>query len=561
MTTNPRTIAVIGGLSAGPSAAARARRMDEHARILLFESTPHISYATCGIPYALSGIIPNRDKLLVVRPELLEKRFRIAMHLGEEVTQIDAAAHTLTTVKGIYRYDALVFAAGAKSIVPPLAGLEGAANVSSVRTLEDFDRLMDQGTGLAKAKHVAILGGGLIGVEVAENLIHLGKKVTLLEGGPQVLPPWDSPFGMLAQRALEKGGVDVRTSTLLKSVERKGGRITGLPLPDQSVLPTDYLILSVGIRPQTSLLTSQGAHALKNGALIVDKQMRTNLPDIYAAGDCATVPNPQTGEPEWLPLGTHSNKAGRVAGENAAGGRATYTGGYGTAIVKIFSTTLARTGMNGRKARERGLEVGEALITAGATPSYYPEAKSLSVNLIYQKEDGRLLGAEIAGDGGVDKRIDVLATAIYSKLTLEDLGNLDLAYAPPYSPAKDPVAVAAFAGENERSGQSTLVGALDLFRSLSGSLTPFVLDVRGTAERKKTGVIAGSTPVELDGLREKLGELSQHQGRPVVVTCAKGLRGHVAVRILRQNGYPEARNLAGGMDHWVALGLPTVAGF
>lgn len=558
MTNNPRTIAIIGGLSAGPSAAARARRIDEHARILLFESTPHISYATCGIPYALSGLIPSREKLLVVRPELLEKRFRIALHLGEEVTQIDAGAHTLTTTKGTYRYDTLVYAAGAKSIVPPIAGLEGAVNVSSVRTLEDFDRLMDRDTGLAKAKHITILGGGLIGVEVAENLIHLGKKVTLLEGGPQVLPPWDLPFAMLAQKALEKGGVEVRTGTLLKSVERQGDRITGLPLPDQGVLPTDYLIVSVGIRPQTALLTNQGAHALKNGALIVDKHMRTNLPDIFAAGDCMAVPNPQTEEPDWLPLGTHSNKAGRVAGENAAGGQATYGGGYGTAIVKIFETTLARTGMNGRKAREKGLEVGEALITAGATPSYYPDSKSLSVNLIYHKENGRLLGAEIAGEGGVDKRIDVLATAIYSKLSLEDLGNLDLAYAPPYSPAKDPVAVAAFAGENERSGQSTLVGAHDLLKQLSRSPTPLVVDVRSSGERKKTGVIAGSIPIEIDLLREKLGELTPHRGRPLVVTCAKGLRGHVALRVLRQQGFPNAQNLAGGMDHWVALGLPTV---
>ncbi|MBN8217893.1 MAG: FAD-dependent oxidoreductase [Spirochaetes bacterium] len=551
-----KKIIIVGGLSAGPSAAARARRLDERAEILLFESSDHISYATCGIPYALSGVIPSRDKLLVVKPELLEKRFRIQMHLGEAVEAIDPAGKTVRTAKGSYPYDVLVYAAGATSIVPRIEGLEGAVNASSVRTLADFDRMMEKEKGLASASHVTVLGAGLIGVEVAENLRHAGKRVTVLEGSGQALPPWDADFGILAQKALEAGGVEVKTGVMVKQVHRDGERIRAVVLPDGSRLDTDYLILSVGIRPHTALLTQHGAKALGNGALVVNERMETSLPGIYAAGDCAAVTNRQTGAADWFPLGTHSNKAGRVAGENAAGGDARYGGAYGTAIVKIFKTTLARTGINAKRAAALGLAAKQTWISAGATPSYYPDSKPLSVSLTWNPADGRLLGAELAGEAGADKRIDVLATAVYAGLTVEQLGDLDLAYAPPFSPAKDPVIVAAYSAVNDRRGLVAPILPLELSQRLASGLgNAVLLDVRGKAEVAKSGVIQGAICLELDALRQTLTRLDP--SKETIVYCAKGLRGYLAGRILAQNGFASVRNLAGGFDQWKALGLPS----
>jgi NADPH-dependent 2,4-dienoyl-CoA reductase/sulfur reductase-like enzyme/rhodanese-related sulfurtransferase len=559
------TIVIVGGLSAGPAAAAKARRENEHARILLFEKTADISYATCGIPYAISGVIAERERLQVVAPELLERRFRIELHLEELVTDIDPVAKTVQTINQTYTYDKLIFAAGARPVIPPLATdgdgpaetWQRTANWATVRTLTDLDRIREQ-IADRKVQRALVLGGGLIGIEVAENLRLVGIETTVVEGAQRILTPWSPHFAHFAQTILERHGVQVLTSTTARAVQVRDERITGVLVEGrdggQRQIDTDMLILAVGIRPNTELLTRRGAAALPNGALLVDEQMRTNLPDIYAAGDCAAIGNPVTGQPIWLPLGTHSNKGGRTCGHNCAVATPErYPGGYGTAIIKIFDHTLARTGPTLAELAQR--TTASAYIHAPATPSYYPDSHDLVLEITYDPVDGRLLAAEAFGPRGVDKRIDVLATAIYAGLKVEDLANLDLAYAPPYSPAKDPVVVAGYVAGNHRRHRCTPLSPTQFWRVLcDGPADTQLIDLRTAAEVHEVGRIAGSRHIPLDELRDRLGELDRQ--RPVLVYCAKGIRGYLGAVILRQHGFENVRNLAGGIKAWTMQGYP-----
>lgn len=562
------TIIIVGGLSAGPSAAAKARRENEHARIMLFEKTADISYATCGIPYALSGVIASRDKLLVVRPELLQQRFNIEMHLGETVLDIDAPAQEVITTRGRYHYDQLVFAAGARAVIPPIAGDDGASpdtwqqapNWSTVRSLDDFDRLTPLLTD-GRTRRAVVLGGGLIGVETAENLHKRGIAVTVIEGAEQILAQWSPPFAHFAQTVMTEHGVEVITGHSAQTIHTADGRITAVTVTNragqQRRLDTDLLLLSTGIRPNTEMLLRQGAQAMPNGALIVNDQMQTSLPHIYAAGDCVALPNPLSGTRSYLPLGTHSNKAGRTTGINAVGAVTDrYPGGYGTAIVQVFNFTLARTGLTQRELGDR--PVARSYIHANATPSYYPDARDMVLEITYEPETGRLLAAEAFGEHGVDKRIDVLATCLYAGLTVEDLPNLDLAYAPPYSPAKDPVVVAGYVAGNHRRHQCAPLSPMQFAQALAASPQSYqLLDVRTASERSCHGAIAGGLHIELDQLRDRLHELDHN--RPVYVYCARGTRGYLAALILKHHGFGVVRNLAGGFKAWTMQGYPVIA--
>ena len=545
-------IIIIGGLSAGPSAAAKARRQNENAEILLFEKSGNISYATCGIPYALSGKISDRKKLLVVEAELLRTRFNIDVRLKEEVLEIKPETHEVITNKGTYKYDKLVYAAGANTFIPPIKNLANAENWSACRTLEDYDRLMKE-DALEAANHVTVMGAGLIGVEVAENLIEVGKKVTLIEGSPQVLPMWEGKFSHFAKNTLEENGVEVITDTFVTEFELNGSKATHVLTSNKDKLATDYVIMSVGIRPNAELLTSKGAEHIANGAVTVNEHMETSLPDIYAAGDCAAIKNIQTGEHDYLPLGTHSNKGGRTAGVNAAGGDEIFHGGYKTAIIKIFNKTLARTGMNPRFMNQKGIEFETNLIIAGATPGYYPNQKDLIIETYYAPEDGTILGAEIFGEKGADKRIDVISTAIYAKLKMSDLPNLDLAYAPPFSPAKDPVIVSGYVSANALMQKYNEVSAekLDAIIENEAPESYNLIDVRSAGEIKHLGKIDNAKEINLHDLRDEVARLDAN--KPTYVYCAKGLRGYLAYRILVQNGFKELYNLSGGYTIWKEL--------
>ncbi len=548
------TIIIVGGLSAGPSAAAKARRVNEKAKILLFEKTEYISYATCGIPYSLSGIIKKRDKLLVVSDDLLRERFRIDVHLNEPVQDILPDEHKIITSRGEYTYTKLIYAAGASPFIPPIENLDLTEDWTNCRTIQEYDKIIADKV-LTEKQNITVLGAGLIGVEVAENLSKIGKKVTIVELAPTVLSPWDSKFGNLAESALQRNGIDVFTNTTIENIKVDEGHIVSVTLSNGETIPSDYLLMGIGGRPNTSMLASKGAETIRNGAIKVNARMETNLPDIYAAGDCASIMNIQTGEHDYFPMGTHANKGGRAAGANAAGGEEYFKGAYRTAIVKVFEYTLARTGMNPRSLKMLNRDFESTLIVAPSTPGFYPNPKDMIMEIYYDSKTREILGAEIFGEKGIDKRIDVISTAILGKLTVDDLQNLDLAYAPPFSPAKDPIIVAGFVSSNKSKYKFHEITVDDLWNIIRSEKKENhqIVDVRLEIELEKQGVIDSAINLELDRLRDNLDKLDKDL--PTIVYCARGLRGYVAAMILENNGFKEIYNLGGGFNTWKKLGM------
>ncbi|SDX81710.1 NADPH-dependent 2,4-dienoyl-CoA reductase, sulfur reductase [Lutibacter oricola] len=543
-------IIVIGGLSAGPSAAAKARRENENAEIILFEKGANISYATCGMPYAISGVIENREKLIVVKPELLQNRFNVDVKLNEEVVNIDTTNKVVYSQKKDYKYDKLIFATGAKSVVPPIKNINLATNWSTCRSMVDFDKIMAEGMA-ETSKHVTVIGAGLIGIEVAENLKDAGKQVTLIEGDKQVLNMWQQKFGIFAETILKNEGIEVLNSSLVSEFEiNNEGRIKAVKIKGGKTVATDFVVLSVGIKPNTDLLLKEGAEHIGNGALKVNKLMETSIKDVYAAGDNVSIKNIQTGEYDYFPLGTHSNKAGRAAGANAVGRNIEFKGAYKTAIVKVFDYTLARTGLNPKALDNLNIPYKTVLTVAGSTPGYYPNPKDLITEIYYNAETQEILGAELFGEVGVDKRVDVLSTAIYAKLKMDDLAQLDLAYAPPFSPAKDPIVVTSYATENILNSNSSQISVeeLESYLEKNNKENYLLIDARTVVEFEK-GTIPGSLNYPLDSLRKNVDVIKQ-QNKPVIIFCQKGLRGYLAELILRHNNINNIVNVAGGFKLW-----------
>ena len=548
--TKMKKIIVIGGLSAGPSAAAKARREDENAEIILFEKGANISYATCGMPYAFSGVIEDRSNLIVVKPELLKNRFNIDVRLNDEIIKIDTERKLVYSKGGVYEYDSLVFATGAKSIVPPIENIEKATNWSTCRSMVDFDKIIEEGMS-ASSKHVTVIGAGLIGVEVAENLREAGKEVTLIEGDQQILNMWQQKFGNFAEAVLNEKGIEVITSGLVEKFELDNQwKINGVKIKDGKTVNTDFVILSVGIKPNTDLLLEHGADHIQNGALKVNERMETSIKDVFAAGDNVAIKNLQTKEYDYFPLGTHSNKAGRAAGANAVGQDLQFKGAYKTAIVKVFDYTLARTGLNPKALEKLNIPFKTVLSVAGSTPGYYPGQKDLITEIYYNSETEEILGAELFGEVGVDKRVDVLSTAIYAKLKITDLAQLDLAYAPPFSPAKDPVVVTSFITENSLNGRTNQwsIEELETFINEKESSEYLLIDVRTVSEYEK-GTIPNAVNYPLDSIRMHIDSI-RNQQKPVIIFCQKGLRGYLAELILNHNNIENVVNVAGGFKLW-----------
>lgn len=535
-----KKIIVIGGLSAGPSAAAKARRTDENSEILLFEKTANISYATCGIPYAISGKIKDREQLLVVKPELLEKRFNIDVHLNEPVIHIDKEKQEVLTEEGSYKYDKLIFATGGSAFTPTIQGLQEFPNWAHAKSLTDFDRI-NKSKAFKAAEHITIVGAGLIGLETAENIQKMGKKVTVIELADQILTPWGTKFATLGKKVLEDNGIEIKLETQIDKIHSNGQ----LDLSDQTSLQTSYIIMSIGVRPNTQLLTAIGAETIGNGALVVNNNMETTIPNIYAAGDCAAMPHGLTNESSWFPMGTHSNKAGRVAGANAAGGNESFKGGYGTAIMEMFNYTIARTGMGMKELNRKNIAFDKTMIIANSHPGFMGIGKEMFIEIYYDKNSKTLLGAELIGEKGIDKRVDVLATAIFAKLTIDDLTNLDLAYAPPFSPAKDPVIVAGFVAQNFNKLPIKEIGP-DEISTLESTQ---IIDVRNSKEVENTQLIdSNAINIPLDILRTRLQDLDPN--KPYLLYCAKGLRGYLASLILHNSGFKNVTNLDGGFTSW-----------
>ena len=547
-------IIIIGGLSAGPSAAAKARRENEKAEIILFEKGENISYATCGMPYAFSGIIENRSDLIVVKPDLMRTRFNIDVKVNEEIVSIDTDNKIVYSVKGEYSYDKLIFASGAKSVVPPIKNINKATNWSTCRSMTDFDKITKEGL-TSKSKHITIIGAGLIGIEVAENLREAGKKVTLIEGADQILTMWNPKFGTFAETILKNNGIEVITSGIVSEFELdEKGKISEVKIEGKAAVKTDFVILSVGIKPNTELLLKIGADHIKNGALKVNERMETSIKDVYAAGDNVSIKNLQTNEYDYFPLGTHSNKGGRAAGANAAGKNIIFKGAYKTAIVKVFDYTLARTGLNPKALTELAIPFETVLTIAGSTPSYYPGQKDLITEIYYNPINQEILGAELFGEVGVDKRVDVLSTAIYAKLKISDLSQLDLAYAPPFSPAKDPVVVTSFVAENMLDNKTIQMSVeeLDAYLSKTSPKDFLLLDVR-TPKEFEEGTIQNAINIPLDEIRNHI-DFIKDQSKPIVVFCKRGLRGYLAELILKHHNIKDMVNVAGGITVWEMYG-------
>lgn len=539
-------LVVIGGVAGGATAAARARRIDEHAEITLIERGPYVSYANCGLPYFISRDIEKRSKLLLQTPEGFDARYGVRALVNTEALEIDRAGKRVR-VRGPsgetwLEYDKLILAQGGNPIMPPLPGSD-APHIFKLWTVPDMDRL-DSFIEEHKPKTAVVVGGGFIGLEMAEAFQKRGLRTSIVELLATVMSVMDREFGVQIAAELNTAGVTVVTGVGVKAVK---GTDKAVELSDGRRLPADLVLFSVGVRPELTLAKNAGLEIGPSGGLLVDRHLKTTDDSIFAAGDMVEVEHKVSGRRVRVPLAGPANRQGRIAASNALGLETSYGGATGTSVVKVFEATAAMTGLSERAAREIGFDVGVAVIHKDHHAGYYPGARELSLKLVYDRQSARLLGAQAFGYAGVDKRIDVLATALLGKMTVHDLAELDLAYAPPYSSANDPINLAAFIAENDLSGFSPLITAAQLKVALASRAPPLVLDVRTLGEYAK-GHLVDALHLSVDELREALESVPRD--RPLVVHCRSGFRAHLAVRILKENGYGDVANLTGG---WVSL--------
>ena len=539
-------VLIIGGVAAGATAAARARRLDENADITVLERGPYVSYANCGLPYFISRDIEQRNKLLLQTPEGFDGRYKVKVRVDTEALEIDRAGRRVKVKsRGLEEwlpYDKLLLAQGGSPIRPPLPGADQ-PHVFTLWTVPDMDRLhtfIEE----AKPEHAVVVGGGFIGLEMAEALHARKVKTTVVELAPSVLGVMDREFGRQVQGELERHHVGVVTGVGLQSIGKHE-----VVLSDGRKLPAQLVLLSVGVKPELTLAKAAGLTLGPSGALAVDEHLRTSDEHIWAAGDMVEVLLRVSGKRVRIPLAGPANRQGRIAASNVLGAPLRYRGASGTSVVKVFEATAAMTGLSEKAARDAAFDVGVAVIHKDHHASYYPGGRELSLKLVYEKKTQRLLGAEAFGHAGVEKRIDVLATALHGKMTLEDLTELDLAYAPPFSSANDPINLVAFIGQNDVTGYAPLVTADAALAELKSATPPVVLDVRTTKEFA-AGHLPDALHVPIDDLRARLAEIPR--GRRVLVHCRSGFRAHLAVRTLLAEGFTDVANITGG---WVSLAL------
>ena len=544
-------VVIVGGVAGGATAAARIRRLDEQAEIVVFERSGYISYANCGLPYYIGDVITDSDELTLQTPESFFRRFRIQMKVHHEVTAIHPEKKTvsvrnlLTGAEFEERYDKLVLSPGARPTQPKLPGI-GSEKLFTLRTVEDTLRIKDY-INKNQPKSAVLAGGGFIGLELAENLRSLGMEVTIVQRPKQLMNPFDPDMAALIHSEMRKHGVKLALGYTVEGF-KEGSDGVDVLLKDAAPLHADMVILAIGVTPETTLAREAGLELGIKGSILVNDRMETSVPDIYAAGDAVQVKHYVTGEPALISLAGPANKQGRIIADNICGGDSRYQGSQGSSVVKIFGMTAATTGLNEGNARKAGLDVDTVILSPMSHAGYYPGGRVMTMKVIFEKETYRLLGAQIVGYEGVDKRIDVLATAIHAGLKATRLKDLDLAYAPPYSSAKDPVNMAGFMIDNIAMGtlkQWHLADAEKLPRD--GSVT--LLDTRTVGEYRR-GHIDGFTNIPVDELRDRLSELEA--GKPVYVICQSGLRSYIASRILEGHGF-EAYNFSGGFRFYDAV--------
>lgn len=536
-------IIIVGGVAGGMSAATRLRRLDEEAEIIIFEKGPYVSFANCGLPYHVSGEIKNREALIVQTPEALKERFNLDVRPLHEVIQINPEEKKVTVRYGevTFResYDSLILSPGAKPFVPPITGLEEASNVFTLRNLPDLDKVMESLSN-KNPKYATVIGAGFIGLEMAENLRKKGLGVRIIEKAPQVLPPLDEEMAKYVQNELNKNGVEVITSEAVVAIEDKGKKLI---LENGSILSSDLTILAVGVQPENTLAKQAGIELGFKGGILVDENYQTNIKDIYAVGDAIVAKQQITGSDTLISLASPANRQGRQVADVIAGLSRKNKGSIGTAIVRVFDLSAASTGLSERIANLEGLETSVVHISGKDHAGYYPGATSIMLKLIFNKENGTIYGAQAIGEKGVDKRIDILATAIKGSLTIFDLPELEFTYAPPFGSAKDPVNMIGYAAMNLAEGISENVQWYDLEQELDKG--KILLDVRNEKELKNNGTFKDAIHIPLDELRIRLSELNPEQS--YIITCHSGLRSYVGERIMKQAGF-EVQNLDGAFE-------------
>ena len=543
-------VVIVGGVAGGATAAARIRRLNEQAEITVFERSGYISYANCGLPYYIGGVIEDPEDLTLQTPESFWQRFRIHMKVHHEVTAIHPDKKTVA-VKNLMTgevfeesYDKLLLSPGAKPLWPELPGMES-KKLFTLRTVEDTFRIKEF-VNQNSPKSAVMVGGGFIGLEVAENLRHLGLDVTIVQRPKQLMNPFDGDMASFIHAEMRKHGVKLALGYSVEGFEEKNGGIDIL-LKDREPIHTDMVVMAIGVTPESTLAREAGLALGLKGSILVNDRMETSTPDVYAVGDAVQVKHSVTGQDALIALAGPANKQGRIAADNICGGDSRYLGSQGSSVIKVFDMTAATTGINETNARKAGLDVDTVILSPMSHAGYYPGGKVMSMKVVFEKGNYRLLGAQIVGYDGVDKRIDVLATAIHAGLKATDLKNLDLAYAPSYSSAKDPVNMAGFMIDNISKGlkQWHLADAAKLPRD--GSVT--LLDTRTPGEYRR-GHIEGFKNIPVDELRQRIGEIEQ--GKKVYVICQSGLRSYIATRILEGYGF-EAYNFAGGFRFYDAV--------
>ena len=544
-------VVIVGGVAGGATAAARIRRLNEQAEIVVFERSGYISYANCGLPYYIGDVITDRSDLTLQTPESFFSRFHVNMKVRHEVTAIHPEKKEVT-VKNLETgeefeesYDKLILSPGAKPTQPrfPVADLD---KVFTLRTVEDTLRIKEY-INESHPKSAVLVGGGFIGLELADNLRELGMDVTVVEYAKQLMTPFDSDMAAFIHNEMRKHGVKLVLGRAVEGLEEADGGVDVL-LKDEQPLRADMVILAIGVSPETTLAKDAGLELGIKGSIVVNDRMETSISDIYAVGDAVQVKHFVTGQDVLLSLAGPANKQGRIAADNICGGDSHYTGSQGSSVIKIFGMTAATTGVNETNARKTGLDVDTVILSPMSHAGYYPGGKVMTMKVVFEKATYRLLGAQIVGYEGVDKRIDVLATAIRAGMKATELKDLDLAYAPPYSSAKDPVNMAGFMIDNIAKGvlkQWHLADVDTLPRD--GSVT--LLDTRTVGEFDG-GHIDGFLNIPVDELRERLGKLDKR--KPVYVICQSGLRSYIACRILAGNGF-ECYNFSGGFRFYDAV--------
>lgn len=553
-----KQIVIVGGVAAGMSAAARLRRLDEHARIVVLERDRYVSYANCGLPYHIGGAIPSRDSLLVVTPEHLRSTLGLDVRTEHEVTAVDREAklvHVVDHGGGAHYtepYDVLVLAQGAGPLRPAVPGIDH-PRVFTLRSIPDMDAIIAAID--AQARAAVVIGGSYIGVEVAEALRERGLDVYLVELQDQVMPLLDPEMATDLRYHMERHGVTMHLGTAAAAIHDRDGRPT-VELRGGEQIAADLVVLAAGVRPVASLAQSMGLELGRRGGIVVDAHMRTSDPSIYAAGDMVEVTDTVTGEAALVALAGPANRQGRIVADNICGRDSAYTTTQGSAIVKIFEMTGGMTGAGEKALRRAGRPFHKVYLHPSGHAGYYPGSASMHMKLLFAPGDGLVLGAQIVGYDGVDKRLDVLATAIRAGMTVFDLERLELAYAPPYSSAKDPVNMAGFLAANLLRGDLALWYADEYEQQ--GQTTTFV-DVRGPQEFAQWH-IPGAVNIPLPALRERLDEVRAAAARgPVRLYCMVGFRSYLAYRILRQRGLEDVATLAGGARTFTSYYRTTLA--